>query len=148
MLSYPMDADGLFTYGPLREGGAQHAWLKRTGFEGVCGAWAPGRLFHLAELGDAAMVPGAIPESLPPGPGWVHGEFAGYPDEASLEAAVENLDAIHGVAEERVERRLLPVLLEGGQVYKAWAWVFPEDRLPRLEREAMELKGGDWKDYL
>lgn len=143
-----MDADGLFLYGPLREGGAQHAWLKRTGFEGLCGAWTAGRLFHLAELNAAALVPGTIPDALPPGPGWAFGEFVGYDDEADLEAAVENLDALEGVAEDRTERRLLPVLLEGGQVYKAWAWVHPEDRLPRLEREALELKGGDWKDYL
>ena len=26
--------------------------------------------------------------------------------------------------------------------------VFPEDRLPRLERDAIELPGGDWGDYL
>lgn len=143
-----MDADGLFLYGPLREGGAQHGWLKRTGFEGLCGAWTAGRLFHFSELNAPALVPGPIPEALPPGPGWVFGEFAGYGDEADLEAAVENLDALEGVAEDRTERRLLPVLLEGGQVYKAWAWIHPEDRLPRLEREAMELKGGDWKDYL
>lgn len=143
-----MDADGLFLYGPLREGGAQHAWLKRTGFEGLCGAWTPGRLFHLAELNGPALVPGPIPESLPPGPGWVFGDFVGYGEEVELEAAVENLDALEGTSEERTERRLLPVLLEGGQVYKAWAWIHPEERLSRLEREALELKSGDWKDYL
>ncbi|MGH7866254.1 MAG: gamma-glutamylcyclotransferase family protein [Candidatus Dormibacteraceae bacterium] len=143
-----MDADGLFVYGPLREGGAQHAWLKRTGFEGLCGAWTPGRLFHLGELGTPALVPGAIPEALPPGPGWVFGEFVGYDEAEELEAAVENLDALEGTDEERTERRLLPVLLEGGQIYKAWSWVFPEDRLLRLEREGLELKSGDWRDYL
>ena len=143
-----MDADGLFIYGPLREGGAQHAWLKRTGFEGLCAASTPGRLFHLAESNVPALVPGPIPEALPPGPGWVTGEFVGYEDPEALEAALENLDALEGVDEARTERRLLPVLLEGGQVYKAWAWIFPEDRLSRLEREALELKGGDWKDYL
>ncbi len=143
-----MDADGLFILGPLCEGGAQHAWLKRTGFEGLCGAWTPGRLFHLAEVHAPALVPGPIPESLPPGPGWVVGEFVGYDDAETLEAAVENLDALEGTTEDRTERRLLPVLLEGGQVYKAWSWVHPEDRLPRLEREGLELKSGDWKDYL
>ena len=89
-----MDADGLFIYGPLREGGAQHAWLKRTGFEGLCAASTPGRLFHLAELNMPALVPGAIPEALPPGPGWVAGEFVGYEDAEDLEAAVENLDGL------------------------------------------------------
>ena len=143
-----MDADGLFITGPLREGGAQHAWLKRTGFEGLCAAWTPGRLFHLAELNMPALVPGSIPDAMPPGPGWVAGEFVGYEDAEHLDAATENLDALEGVAEERAERRLLPVLLEGGQVYKAWAWVLPADHLPRLEREALELKSGDWKDYL
>ena len=143
-----MDADGLFIYGPLREGGAQHAWLKRTGFEGLCGASTPGRLFHLAEVNLPALVPGAIPDVLPPGPGWVAGEFVGYEDLETLKAAVENLDALEGTGEERTERRLLPVLLEGGQVYKAWAWIHPEDRLPRLEREALEIQSGDWKDYL
>jgi gamma-glutamylcyclotransferase (GGCT)/AIG2-like uncharacterized protein YtfP len=143
-----MDADGLFIHGPLREGGAQHAWLKRTGFEGVCGAWTPGRLFHLHELGVPALVPGDIPAALPPGPGWVAGEFVGYEDPAALDAAVENLDALEGTAEDRAERRLLPVLLEGGQVYKAWAWILSAEHLPRLEREALELKSGDWKAYL
>ena len=143
-----MDADGLFIYGPLREGGTQHAWLKRTGFEGLCEASTPGRLFHLAELNIPALVPGPIPAALPPGAGWVVGAFVGYEDSEALEAAVENLDALEGVAEDRTERRLLPVLLEGGQVFKAWAWIHPEDHLPRLEREALEIKSGDWKDYL
>ena len=102
----------------------------------------------MAELNVPALVPGAIPEALPPGPGWVAGEFVGYEDTEALEAAVENLDALEGVAEERTERRLLPVLLEGGQVYKAWAWVLPPEHLPRLEREALEIKSGDWKAYL
>lgn len=143
-----MDIDGLFVYGPLREGGAQHAWLKRTGFEGLCAAWTPGRIFHLAELNVPALVPGVIPGALPPGPGWVAGEFVGFEDAEALEAAVDNLDAMEGVAEDRTERRPLPVLLEGGQIYKAWAWVLPTEHLPRLEREALELKGGDWKAYL
>src|SRR5690349_16308534 len=102
-----MDADGLFLYGPLREGGAQHAWLKRTGFEGICGAWTAGRLFHLAEQNAPAMVPGPIPGTLPPGPGWVFGEFVGYADEADLEVAVEDLDAFEGVTEKLTERRLV-----------------------------------------
>jgi hypothetical protein len=78
----------------------------------------------------------------------VLGEFVGFPDPADLERALENLDALQGIPEERQIRTLLPVLLEGGQVYKAWAWVFPVERLPRLEREAIELRDGDWAPYL
>lgn len=148
MRSWDMDADGLFVHGSLREGGRDRRWLDRTHPEGSCRAWAPGRLFHLAELAEAALLPGPIPPALPPSPGWVLGEFVGFPDPADLERALENLDALQGIPEERQIRTLLPVLLEGGQVYKAWAWVFPVERLPRLEREAIELRDGDWAPYL
>lgn len=136
-----MNADGLFVYGSLREGGAHHAWLLRTQPQGHCLAKTRGRLFHLPMEGYPALVPD------PEGP-WVQGEFYGYEDEAELEAALADLDSLEGVEEELFERRILTVFLEGGQTYQAWIYVFPEDRLPRLEREAMELPQGDWSDYL
>lgn len=142
-----MEADGLFVYGTLREGGLNHAWLKRTNPIGRTRAHAPGRLFHLPGTGLAAMVSRAIPEALPPGLGWVVGEFIGYEDEIDLESALDNLDQLAGVAEERFERKLIPVLLENGQTYAAWAYVFPVDRLPKLEREGVELLDGDWGGY-
>jgi len=40
------------------------------------------------------------------------------------------------------------VLLDSGHRYEAWVYVFPEDRLPRLEHEAVELPFGDWGEYL
>ena len=143
-----MESDGLFVYGSLREGGSNHAWLKRTNPLGHTRAYAPGRLFHLSESGSASMVSGAIPGSLPPGPGWVAGEFVGYEDESELDSALENLDQLEGVAEGLFERQMLPVLLESGQTYAAWAYVFPVERLPRLEREGMELPDGDWARYM
>lgn len=143
-----MEPDGLFVYGSLREGGDRHAWLKRTNPQGLTRAFAPGRLFHLPEAGYPALVPGAIPASLPPGPGWVAGEFVGYEDPEELALAVVNLDAVEGVGEELFLRRLLPVLLDSGHTYAAWAYVFPEARLLRLEREAVELPDGDWTPYL
>lgn len=94
------------------------------------------------------MVPGAVPATLPPGPGWVHGEFIGYEDEEGLESALGNLDQLEGVAEGRFERTMVPVLLESGQTYAAWAYVFPVERLLRLEREGVELLDGDWSGYL
>jgi gamma-glutamylcyclotransferase (GGCT)/AIG2-like uncharacterized protein YtfP len=148
MRSWGMNADGLFVHGSLREGGRDRRWLDRTHPEGTCRAWAPGRLFHLAESDEAALFPGPIPPALPPGLGWVTGEFVGFPDSADLEQALENLDALQGIPEERQIRALLPVLLEGGQVYKAWAWVHAPEALPRLEREAIELRDGDWTPYL
>ena len=141
-------ADGLFVYGTLREGGPAHAWLARTHPEGVCRAWAPGRLFHLPEAGFPAMVEGREPYAGPPGPGWAVGDFVGYEDEAALESALEDLDQLEGVAEDLFTRRILPVVLEGGARYRAWVYVFPADRLPTLERSAVELADGDWKDYL
>ena len=45
-------------------------------------------------------------------------------------------------------REILPVQLEGGQRYRAWVYVFHVERLPALEKSAVELKDGDWKDYL
>ena len=143
-----MESDGLFVYGALREGGPNHAWLKRTNPIGKTRAYAPGRLFHLAETCQAAMVSGAIPGVLPPGSGWVLGEFVGYEDEGSLESALDNLDQLEGVPEGRFERGVVPVLLESGQTYAAWAYVFPVDRLLRLEREGVELLDGDWGRYL
>jgi gamma-glutamylcyclotransferase (GGCT)/AIG2-like uncharacterized protein YtfP len=138
-------ADGLFVYGSLRAGGSRHAWLKRTDPEGLCRAWTPGRLFQLPN-GDAALVPGPDPGA--PGPGWVLGDFVGYEDEEALDAALADLDTLEGVEEELYLRRAVPVLLDGGQRFVAWAYVFPEDRLPRLAREALELASGDWSPYL
>jgi gamma-glutamylcyclotransferase (GGCT)/AIG2-like uncharacterized protein YtfP len=143
-----MEADGLFVYGTLREGGPNHAWLKRTHPAGVTAAWAPGRLFQLPEASFPAMVPGPIPPSLPPGPGWVVGEFVGYEDEADLDAALTDLDTLEGVADDLFERRLLPVLLASGQTYVAWVYLFPLDRVVRLEREGVELTEGDWGSFL
>ncbi|HEX9082873.1 MAG TPA: gamma-glutamylcyclotransferase family protein [Holophagaceae bacterium] len=142
-----MIADGLFVYGPLREGGTQHAWLLRTHPDGWTRAWVPGRLFHLPE-GYPALVAGPVPPTLPPGPGWVCGAFVGYGDERELEAALADLDALEGVEEDRFSRAIVPVLLEGGPTYRAWVYLFHVERLPRLEREAMELPDGDWAPYL
>lgn len=147
MAEWGMDADGLFVYGPLREGGSLHAWLKRTHPEGLTRAWTPGRLFHLPE-GFPALVAGAEPPAPPPGPGWVVGDFVGYEDPAELEAALADLDALEGVEEDRFSRAILPVVLEGGHRYRAWAHVFHVERLPRLERMATELPDGDWGPYL
>ncbi len=142
-----VEADGLFVYGPLRAGGSQHAWLQRTQPEGSTRAWMPGRLFHLPE-GSPALVPGPEPPAPPPGPGWVVGDFVGYGDPADLEAALADLDPLQGVEEDRFSRVLLPVVLEGGHHYHAWAWVFHVERLPRLERGATEVLSGDWGPYL
>ncbi|HJU84476.1 MAG TPA: gamma-glutamylcyclotransferase family protein [Holophagaceae bacterium] len=141
-------ADGLFVYGPLREGGTAHAWLQRTHPEGICRAWAAGRLFHLPDEGFPALVADPEPPAAPPGAGWAVGDFVGYTDEAELEAALEDLDQLEGVAEDRFTRRILPVVLEGGQRYRAWVYLFPADRLPTLERRAVELMDGDWQAYL
>ena len=142
-----MNADGLFLYGSLRSGGSRQAWLERTHPEGRCRAWTPGRLFHLPN-GDAALVPDVEPETPPPGPGWVLGDFVGYEDEEGLDAALADLDPLEGVEEELYLRRAVPVLLDGAQRFVAWAYLFPEERLPRLAREALELPSGDWSPYL
>ncbi len=141
-------ADGLFVYGPLREGGAAHAWLLRTHPEGITRGWVAGRLFHLALAGYPAMIPGSEPGTPPPGLGWVQGDFVGYGSESELAQALEDLDALEGVEEDRFARQLLPVCLEGGQRYLAWVYVFHVERLSRLEREAVELRDGDWASYL
>ena len=90
---------------------------------------------------------GPEPEGNPPGPGWILGEFVGYEDEADLARALEDLDALEEVAEGLFVRRVVPVRLEGHLRYGAWAWLFPEDRLPRLEREAIEVPDGDGSAY-
>jgi gamma-glutamylcyclotransferase (GGCT)/AIG2-like uncharacterized protein YtfP len=136
-----METDGIFVYGTLRQGGKHHTWLQRTHPIGACPARTKGRLFHLPMEGYPALIP--TEQS-----GWVQGEFVGYEDEAELESALEDLDTLEGVDEGLFERRILPVSLEGGQEYMAWIYIFPEDRLPRLEREATELTTGDWSAYL
>ena len=143
-----MEADGLFVYGSLREGGHGHAWIRRTDPLGSTSAWSPGRLFHLPTAGYPAMVPGPEPASPGPGPGWVAGEFIGYEDEAALDRALQDLDQLEDVDGGLFERRVLPVLLDSGHRYAAWVYVFPQDRLPRLEKEGVELPGGDWERYL
>jgi gamma-glutamylcyclotransferase (GGCT)/AIG2-like uncharacterized protein YtfP len=140
-------ADGLFVYGTLREGGSKHAWLQRTQPEGSTRAWAAGRLFHLP-MGYPALVPGPEPAFLPPGPGWIRGDFVGYGDEGDLESALSDLDPLEGVEEGLFTRKILPVILEGGHRYRAWIYLFHVERLPRLEREAVEIKDGDWAPYL
>jgi len=140
-------ADGLFVYGSLRSGGGLHGWLQRTGPEGSCRAWTAGRLFRLPD-GHAALVAQPEPEQGPPGAGWVTGEFIGYGELDELDAAVADLDPLEGVEEGLYLRRVVPVVLDSGHRYAAWAYLFPEDRLPRLLREAVELSDGDWGPYL
>lgn len=140
--------DGLFVYGALREGGSNHAWLMRTHPEGLTRAWVSGRLFHLPQGGFPALVPGLDPATPPPGSGWVTGTFVGYEDSADLEAALADLDPLEGVEEGVFTREILPVILEGGPRYHAWVYVFHVERLPRLEREAVEVPDGDWAPYL
>ena len=143
-----MEADGLFVYGSLREGGRGQAWIQRTAPVGHTGACVPGRLFHLPSAGYPVLVPGPEPETPGPGPGWVVGEFIGYEDETVLEAALQDLDQLEDVEGGLFQRMILPVVLDSGHRYGAWTYVFPVDRLPRLEREAVELPGGDWGAYL
>jgi len=141
-------ADGLFIYGTLREGGRFRTWLERTGPEGWTRAHAPGRLFHLPDEGYPAMVAGVEPGAGPPGPGWVTGDFVGYAGDRELEQALADLDALEDVEGGLYERRILPVTLENGHRYGAWVYLFPEDRLPTLEKRAVELESGDWQAYL
>jgi gamma-glutamylcyclotransferase (GGCT)/AIG2-like uncharacterized protein YtfP len=143
-----MAADGLFVYGTLREGGHSHGWIRRTNPEGSSLGYTPGRLFHLPSAGYPAMVPGPEPGAPGPGPGWVVGEFLGYEDEGALQDALQDLDQLEDVEGELFERRLLPVLLDSGHRFQAWVYVFPEDRLHRLEMEGVELPSGDWGRYL
>jgi gamma-glutamylcyclotransferase (GGCT)/AIG2-like uncharacterized protein YtfP len=135
-----VEADGLFVYGSLRAGGRGHGWVQRTAPVGLTPARAQGRLFHLPAAGFPAMVPG-------PG-AWVLGEFIGYEDEAALASALQDLDQVEDVEGGLFQRQLLPVWLDSGHCYQAWAYVFPADRLPQLEREGVELLGGDWAAYL
>lgn len=140
-------ADGLFVYGTLREGGSNHPWLLRTHPEGLTRAWTPGRLFQLP-AGYPALVAGPQPALAPPSAGWVRGDFVGYEAERELEAALADLDPLEGVEEGLFTRERLPVVLEGGHRYVAWAYVFHVERLPRLERECVEIGDGDWTPYL
>lgn len=142
-----LKADGLFVYGTLREGGSNHAWLQRTHPEGLTQAWVAGRLFQLP-AGYPALVSGAEPGTPPPGQGWVRGDFVGYEDAAELDSALADLDPLEGVEEGLFTREILPVVLEGGHHYLAWVYVFHVERLPRLEREAVEIADGDWSPYL
>jgi gamma-glutamylcyclotransferase (GGCT)/AIG2-like uncharacterized protein YtfP len=139
-------ADGLFVYGTLREGAPNHAWLLRTHPEGLTRAWVSGRLFQLP-AGYPALVSTPEPPAPPPSSGWVLGDFVGYEDEANLDSALMDLDALEGVEEGLFTREILPVTLEGGHRYQAWAYVFHVERLPRLERESIELPAGDWAPY-
>jgi gamma-glutamylcyclotransferase (GGCT)/AIG2-like uncharacterized protein YtfP len=72
----------------------------------------------------------------------------GYEDEESLWAALADLDQLEDVDGGLFQRLVLPVVLDSGHRYGAWVYVFPPDRLPRLEREGVELPLGDWKRYL
>jgi gamma-glutamylcyclotransferase (GGCT)/AIG2-like uncharacterized protein YtfP len=147
-MTLPPGPDGIFVYGTLRSGGRNHGWVRRTLPEGITGAYAPGRLFHLPAVGFPALIAIPEPEQLPPGPGWVVGEFVGYEDEQALESAALDLDQLEDVDGGLFERVLLPVVLASGHRYQAWVYVFPEDRLGRLEREGVELPDGDWRAYL
>ena len=143
-----MEADGIFVYGPLRQGGKHHPWLERTHPQGTCRAWAPGRLFHLPMEQIPAMVAGPEPESLPPAAGWVVGEFVGYESDEDLEAALADLDQVKDVEGGLYVRRVSSVVLDSGHRYGAWIYTFGADRLTRLERHAVELMDGDWSAYL
>ena len=143
-----MEADGLFVYDGFREGGRDHGWLLKTLPEGSTPAWTPGRLFHLPLAGFPALVALEEPAEPPPGPGWVTGEFVGYEDAESLAAALANLDQLKDVEGDLFQRAIRPVRLASGHRFEAWVYLFHPDRLPRLEREGVELPGGDWEAYL
>jgi len=121
--------------------------LLRTHPEGLTQAWVAGRLFHLP-AGFPVLVPGPVPSTPPPGPGWVRGDFVGYEDEADLDSALADLDPLEGVEEDLFTREILSVTLVSRQCYNAWVYVFHVERLPRLEREATEIPSGDWTSYL
>jgi len=72
----------------------------------------------------------------------------GYEDEAELDAALADLDPLEGVEEGLFIRELLPVILEGASGTWPGSTCFHMERLPRLEREAVEIPGGDWAPYL
>jgi len=78
----------------------------------------------------------------------VTGEFLGYEDAAALDNALQDLDQLEDVEGDLYQRCLLPVRLDSGHRYLAWVYVFAEDRLPRLEKQGVELPGGDWGRYL
>jgi len=143
-----MEADGIFVYGPLRQGGHQHTWLDRTNPEGCCRAWVAGRLFHLPMAGFPALVAGTEPGAAPPGQGWVAGEFVSYGDDAELEEALADLDQLENVEGGLFVRRVLPVILDSGIRFGAWVHLFETDRLLQLEKDAVELPQGDWAPYL
>jgi gamma-glutamylcyclotransferase (GGCT)/AIG2-like uncharacterized protein YtfP len=143
-----MEADGIFVYGPMRQGGREHPWLQRTRPQGHCRAWAAGRLFHLPNQGIPALISCPEPDSAPPSPGWVVGEFVGYESEEELEAALADLDQVKDVDNGLYVRRILPVILDSGHRYGAWAYVFDTDRLIHLEQHGVELMDGDWAAYL
>lgn len=140
--------DGLFVYGTLRAGGANHRWVARTGPQGSCRAWVPGRLFHLPREAYPAAVPGLEPDAPPPGPGWIRGDFLGYEDDGDLEAALLDLDQVEDTEGGLFERRILPCILDSGHRYHAWVYLFPLERIPLLEAHAVELPEGDWAPYL
>jgi gamma-glutamylcyclotransferase (GGCT)/AIG2-like uncharacterized protein YtfP len=95
-----------------------------------------------------AMVEGVEPLSSPPASGWVTGEFIGYEDDEELESALTDLDQLEEVGQGMFFRKVIPVLLDSGHHYSAWVYLFPKDRLRRLEKEATELPNGDWAAYL
>jgi gamma-glutamylcyclotransferase (GGCT)/AIG2-like uncharacterized protein YtfP len=72
----------------------------------------------------------------------------GYEDALDLESALSDLDPLEGVEEGLFSREILPVVLDGGHRYHAWTYMFHVERLPRLEREAVEIGSGDWEAYL
>jgi gamma-glutamylcyclotransferase (GGCT)/AIG2-like uncharacterized protein YtfP len=76
------------------------------------------------------------------------GEFVGYEDEEALEAALADLDQLEDVDGDLFQRTVQPVILDSGHRYAAWVYVFPADRLLRLQREGLELPSGNWKMYL
>lgn len=143
-----MEVTGLFVYGTLREGGSNQHWLARTRPEGRTRAWTPGLLFHLPEAGYPALVLTDPPSYLPPGEGWVAGEYVGYEDEASLQAALADLDPLEDVEGGLYFRTVRPVQLESGLILPAWVYAFPDERLAQLRRDAVALPSGDWSPYL
>jgi len=98
--------------------------------------------------GLSARVPSPPPDFPPPGRAWVRGCVVGYADEVDLESALEDLDPLEGVEDGLFSREILPVVLDGGLGYRAWVYLFHVERLPTLQRDAVELSGEDWASYL
>jgi gamma-glutamylcyclotransferase (GGCT)/AIG2-like uncharacterized protein YtfP len=124
----------VFVYGTLMQGESRGRLILAAGPLRIVPARTPGRLLDLGDY------PGLIPARR--SGQWVCGEFAEFPAVESLLTQLDFVEEYSPGEEARslYLRRSVPVVLEDGLEFWAWAYLYNRPYDPRCI-----IRSGDWR---